>query len=69
MSGAEWVLIVSADETRADVTNDKHTSCVLMAIFEATAEVNAMATRCVSASQSAQAFAALTENIDSPSCC
>ena len=45
VSGAEWVLIVSADETQADVNDDKHTSFVLIAVFEARAEMDAMATR------------------------
>lgn len=42
-------LIGSADDTRADVTDDKHKSFLLMAIFEATPEVDTMATLCLSA--------------------
>lgn len=42
-------LMGSADETRSDVTDDKHKSFVLTALFKATVEMDTMETRCVSA--------------------
>lgn len=66
-----WVVIRSVDDTWGDVIADE---LCLMAIFEATVEVAAMATRCLSASldcasQRQRQFVSLGKNTDSPSHC